>query len=158
MTRLLALLLLLLLAGPGLAQELRLQDPELEARARALQREIRCVVCQNESIDSSQAGIAQDLRVLVRERLAAGDSDEEVRAYLVDRYGDYVLFRPPVRPGTWLLWFGPALVLGLGAGGIAIAVLRRRRSDREAPSALDPEERARLEALLRDESLEGRGQ
>lgn len=144
-------LLLLLLAAPAFAQEPRLQDPALEERARALQREIRCVVCQNESIDSSQAGIARDLRLLVRERLAEGDSDEAVRRFLVARYGDYVLFRPPLRPGTWLLWFGPALLLAAGAGGLALALRRRRRVAAAAPAPLDPAERRRLEALLREE-------
>lgn len=148
--------LLLLVALPLAAQEPRLEDPELEARARDLQREIRCVVCQNESIDSSQAGIARDLRVLVRERLAAGDSDEEVREFLVDRYGDYVLFRPPMRADTWVLWFGPLIVLIIGAGGLAIAVVRRRRRQ-SVPAALEPEERARLERLLQD-SADGEGQ
>jgi len=148
--------LLLLVTLPLAAQEPRLADPELEARARDLQREIRCVVCQNESIDSSQAGIARDLRVLVRERLAAGDSDEEVREFLVDRYGDYVLFRPPMRADTWVLWFGPLIVLIIGAGGLAIAVVRRRRRQ-AVPAALEPEERARLERLLQD-SADGEGQ
>jgi len=149
--RTLLLLVALLLAAPALAQEPRLEDPALEARARELQREIRCVVCQNESIDSSQAGIARDLRLLVRERLAAGDSDDEVRHFLVARYGDYVLFRPPLRPGTWLLWFGPGLVLLLGAGGLALALRRHRRRGAAGPAPLDPEEQRRLEALLRDE-------
>jgi len=147
--------LLLLLAAPALAQEPRLEDPALEARARELQREIRCVVCQNESIDSSQAGIARDLRRLVRERLAAGDSDEAVRQFLVARYGDYVLFRPPLRPGTWLLWFGPGLVLLLGAGGLLLALRRHRRRATAGPAPLDPEEQRRLRALLRDETAAG---
>jgi len=148
----------LLLVPPLEAQEPRLEDPVLEERARDLQREIRCVVCQNESIDSSQAEIARDLRALVRERLAAGDSDEEVRHYLVARYGDYVLFRPPVRRDTWLLWFGPTILLLIGAGGLAIAVLRRRRRGQPAPPALSPEETARLENLLQEEAAEQRRQ
>lgn len=149
--------LLLLFALPLAAQEPRLEDPELEARARDLQREIRCVVCQNESIDSSQAGIARDLRVLVRERLAAGDSDDEVREFLIDRYGDYVLFRPPMRSDTWILWFGPAIVLAVGAGGLAVAVIRRRRKGEMTPDVLKPEEEARLARLLSDEAgSEGR--
>ena len=90
-----------------------LDDPVLEERARALSAEIRCVVCQNESIDTSNAPLARDLRLLVRARLEAGDSDQEVLDYLVARYGDFVLLRPPVRPSTYLLWFGPALLLGL---------------------------------------------
>ena len=144
--------LLLSFALPLAAQEPRLQDPAIEARARDLQREIRCVVCQNESIDSSQAGIARDLRELVRERLAAGDSDEEVREFLVERYGDYVLFRPPMRSDTWVLWFGPAIVLLIGAAGIALAVARRRKQGATAPDVLKPEEEARLARLLAEEA------
>ncbi|WP_366554672.1 cytochrome c-type biogenesis protein [Aquibaculum sediminis] len=153
--KLLLTLLLFCFTLPALAQELRLEDPELEERARALQREIRCVVCQNESIDSSQAGIARDLRVLVRERLEAGDSDEEIKAYLVARYGDYVLFRPPMRPETWLLWFGPAVILALAGGGLALAVVRRRRRAEGGPAALSDEERTRLQRLLHEDSGKG---
>ncbi|HLW27477.1 MAG TPA: cytochrome c-type biogenesis protein [Kiloniellales bacterium] len=150
--RVLLAVLLLSFALTLAAQEPRLQDPALEARARDLQREIRCVVCQNESIDSSQAGIARDLRELVRERLAAGDSDEEVREFLVERYGDYVLFRPPMRSDTWVLWFGPAIVLLIGAAGIALAVARRRKQGATAPDVLKPEEEARLARLLAEEA------
>jgi len=150
--RVLLAVLLLSFALPLAAQEPRLEDPALEARARDLQREIRCVVCQNESIDSSQAGIARDLRELVRERLAAGDSDEEVREFLVERYGDYVLFRPPMRSDTWVLWFGPAIVLLIGAAGIALAVARRRKQGATAPDVLKPEEDARLARLLAEEA------
>lgn len=153
--KLLLSLLLICFALPAMAQELRLDDPELEERARALQREIRCVVCQNESIDSSQAGIARDLRVLVRERLEAGDSDEEIKAFLVARYGDYVLFRPPMRPETWLLWFGPAVILLLAGGGLAFAVVRRRRRSERGPAALNDEERVRLQRLLQEDGEKG---
>src|SRR5882757_5642552 len=118
----------------------RLADPALEARARALSQELRCLVCQNQSIDDSNADLAHDLRVLVRERLGAGDSDAQVLAYLTSRYGDYVLLRPPVKPTTWLLWFGPPLLLV--AGGLAILLAwRRRRADMLArPVPLDAEE------------------
>src|SRR3546814_5271106 len=88
-----------------------LDDPVLEQRARDLSAEIRCVVCQNESIDSSNAELAHELRVLVRERLVAGDSDQEVPDYLVARYGDFVLLRPRMKPSTYLLWYGPFLIL-----------------------------------------------
>jgi cytochrome c-type biogenesis protein CcmH len=88
----------------------RLADPALETRARSLGQELRCLVCQNQSIDDSNADLAHDLRLIVRERLVAGDSDAQVLDYLRQRYGDYVLLRPPVTPGTWLLWFGPAAV------------------------------------------------
>ncbi len=126
-----------------------LDDPVLEARARALSKEIRCLVCQNESIDSSNADLARDLRILVRERMTAGDSDAEVKAYLVARYGDFVLLEPPVKPSTYLLWFGPALMLMLGAGGVFFFFTRRGRAA-AVPVPLSAEERKRLEALLDD--------
>ncbi len=144
------LLVLLLLAGPALAvqPDERLADPALEARARALSRELRCIVCQNESIDDSNAPLARDIRVLLRERLAAGDSDTQARAFLVARYGDFVLLRPPVRADTYVLWFGPFALLLLG-GGVAFAALRRRRPAPAVP--LSAEEQARLDALMREE-------
>ncbi|MDJ0897067.1 MAG: cytochrome c-type biogenesis protein CcmH, partial [Alphaproteobacteria bacterium] len=86
-----------------------LDDPALEARARALSKELRCLVCQNESIDESDADLARDLRKIVRERLVAGDTDDEVIGYLTARYGDFVLLNPPVKPLTWALWFGPVV-------------------------------------------------
>ncbi len=122
-----------------------LADPALEARARDISREIRCLVCQNQSIDDSDADLARDLRLIVRERLVAGDSDDEVRRYLVDRYGDFVLLKPPVMPATWLLWFGPPLLLVIALAGVGLG-LRRRRAG--APAPLTPEERRRLEELL----------
>ena len=144
------LLALFLLAAPALAvqPDERLADPALEARARALSRELRCIVCQNESIDDSNATLAKDIRVLLRERLSAGDSDAQAKAFLVARYGDFVLLRPPVRTETWLLWYGPFALLALGAA-VAFAALRRRRPVPPAP--LTPEEQARLDALLREE-------
>jgi cytochrome c-type biogenesis protein CcmH len=104
-----------------------LSDPAMEARARVLQRELRCVVCQGESIDESNAPIAADIRKLIRERIEAGDSDTQIKDYLVSRYGDFVLMKPPLGPRTWLLWFGPAAVLLIGAGIAATAVVRARR-------------------------------
>jgi len=124
-----------------------LADPALEARARALSEGLRCLVCQNQSIDSSNADLARDLRVLVRERLVAGDSDDQVRAFLVARYGDFVLFEPPMKPATYVLWFGPGLILLLGAGGVALYFIRRRRGPAVA-APLSPAERKRLEHLL----------
>ncbi len=143
-------LLVLLVALPALAvqPDERLADPVLEGRARALSRELRCVVCQNETIDESNATLARDIRILLRERLAAGDSDAQATAYLVARYGDFVLLRPPVRADTWLLWFGPPALLLLGAGGIAIA-LRRRTSPVAAP--LSAEEQAQVDKMLRED-------
>lgn len=133
-----------------------LDDPVLEARARALSKEIRCLVCQNESIDSSNADLARDLRILVRERMTAGDSDTEVKAYLVARYGDFVLLEPPVKPSTYLLWFGPALMLLLGVGGVFFFFTRRGAA--AAPVPLSAEERKRLEALLDDGAPPGPGE
>lgn len=126
----------------------RLADPALEARARALSAEIRCMVCQNESIDASNAPLARDLRVLVRERLQAGDTDAEVKAFLVARYGDFVLLRPPVAPSTWLLWAGPFLVLV--AGALAVWRFLQGRGG-AAASDLTPDEQARLRAALEEQ-------
>jgi cytochrome c-type biogenesis protein CcmH len=150
MTRGLACLLLLwLLALPAGAVQPDevLSDPVLEARARALSRELRCVVCRTETIDDSDAGIARDLRLLLRERLVAGDSDAEVMDFMVARYGEYVLLKPPARGANLVLWLaGPALLLA--GGGIALAYLRRRRRA-EPAAALTPEEERQLEEILR---------
>ena len=131
-----------------------LADPALEQRARALSAEIRCVVCQNESIDSSNAEIAREVRLLVRERLVAGDSDRQVLDYLVARYGDYVLLRPPMRPSTYLLWFGPFAILFIGAVAVVV-YFRRQRAAPAMPPALSAEEEARLVRLLDDEATAG---
>lgn len=151
MTARLLALMLLAAALPALAVEPDeiLDDPGLEARARVLSKDIRCLVCQNESIDSSNAEMAKDLRVLVRERLVAGDSDEEVFDYLVARYGDYVLLEPPMRPRTYLLWFGPALLLLLGGLGVAL-FFRGRRKAAAQPAPLTAAERNRLQELLEE--------
>jgi cytochrome c-type biogenesis protein CcmH len=130
-----------------------LEDPELEARARAIGRELRCVVCQNQSIDDSNAELAQDFRRIVRERVQAGESDEEVLQFMVDRYGAFVLLKPPVTAGTVLLWGGPFAVLLIG-GGIVAWTMRRRRE--AGPVELSPEERRRLAELLETEGG-GRG-
>jgi cytochrome c-type biogenesis protein CcmH len=131
----------------------QLADPVLEARARTLSREIRCLVCQNESIDDSEADLAHDLRVIVRERILAGDNDEQVKAFLVARYGDFVLLKPPVKPSTLALWFGPFAVLALAAAGAGF-YLRRRQVPEAAP--LGPAERAELDRLLSEEEQEER--
>jgi cytochrome c-type biogenesis protein CcmH len=125
-----------------------LADPALEARARDISRDLRCLVCRNQSIDDSDADLAHDLRVLVRERVTAGDSNEQVIGFVRARYGDFVLLRPPFAIGTALLWGGPLLVLLLG--GLAIARFYRRR-DEAVPPPLSPEERQRLSALLGEE-------
>jgi cytochrome c-type biogenesis protein CcmH len=149
-----ALLLALALATPVLAVQPgeELADRALEARARNLSREIRCLVCQNQSIDESEADLARDLRLILRERIKAGDSDAQVKDFLVARYGDFVLLDPPVKPATWLLWFGPAAIL-LIALGSAWLYLRRRPALAEA-APLDPAERAALDRLLAQDGEE----
>ena len=127
----------------------QLADPALEARARNISQELRCVVCQNQSIDDSDAPLAHDLRVIVRERLLAGATDEQAKAYLVQRYGSYVLLKPPLRPDTWLLWLGPFAVLALGGAGV-FAWLRSRRGGEPVPLTVD--EQLRLDQLLEQDS------
>jgi cytochrome c-type biogenesis protein CcmH len=142
---LLLLPLLASLAGPALAVQPDevMKDPALETRARALSSELRCLVCQNESIDDSEAPLARDIRVLIRERIGKGESNDAVRAYLVSRYGDFILLKPPFKPETLLLWLSPVLTLGLG---VAAALYARRRAPR-ATASLSAEEEARLAAL-----------
>jgi cytochrome c-type biogenesis protein CcmH len=144
-----ALVLLIALAGSARAIDPaeQLADPALEARARALSKELRCLVCQNESIDDSNADLARDLRRIVRERLTAGDGDPAVKRYLVARYGDFVLLEPPVKLKTYALWFGPAAVLALGALGVLV-FFRRRRALPAAPPPLSADEQRRIAALL----------
>ena len=125
-----------------------LPDPVLEARARAISAGLRCMVCQNESIDDSEADLAKDLRILVRERLKAGDSDDQIRAYLVQRYGDFILLKPPFEWATLLLWLGPALVLVLGAGASYVAARRKAADSAAAPAELSEAEKQRLAAIL----------
>jgi cytochrome c-type biogenesis protein CcmH len=124
-----------------------LANPRLEARAEQVGRELRCLVCRNQSIEDSQADLAHDLRVLVRRRIAAGDTDRQVIAYLRSRYGDYVLLDPPFEWSTLLLWTGPGLILLLG--GVALLRFFRRRGG-SAPQPLSPAERRRLATLLAD--------
>jgi cytochrome c-type biogenesis protein CcmH len=139
-------MLLAIVAAHAVEPNERLADPQLEARARAVSRELRCLVCQNESIDESGASLAHDLRVLLRERIAAGDSDTQAVRYIVARYGDFVLLRPPVEPATYALWFGPpALLLLAGIG--TMLYLRRRRPQAEA-APLSAAERSRVDQLL----------
>jgi len=146
----LAALLALLLAGAAGAVEPNemLKDPALEARARTISQEIRCVVCQNQSIDDSNAEIAHDLRVIVRERLLAGDTDRQVKDYLTARYGDYLLLDPPFSAKTLVLWLGPGLILLIGIAVIAGAA-RKRRPVPAAP--LSEEESRRLARLTNSE-------
>lgn len=147
MRRLLLALSFLVAALPAFAVQPDevLKDPALEARARALSVELRCLVCQSQSIDDSDAQIARDLRILVRERLEAGDTDDQVKAFLVDRYGEYVLLKPRFTWHTAILWGAPPVLLILGAT-LAFGLFRRRRA--AAPTGLTREEEARVEALL----------
>ena len=127
-------------AEPAVAPDQPLADAAQEARAQALFEGIRCVVCQHEAIADSPAGVASDMRRLVREEIAAGRSDTQIRAGLVERYGDYVLFKPPVRIGTWLLWFGPFVLVS--AAGLALLARGRKRAPVEtAPLSADEEKR-----------------
>ncbi|UYN98036.1 MAG: cytochrome c-type biogenesis protein CcmH [Enhydrobacter sp.] len=143
----LCVLVLSLFALPALALEPheRLADPALESRARDIGRNLRCVVCQNQAIDDSNAEVAADMRRAVRERLVAGDSDAQVFDFMVARYGDYVLLRPPFRPGTWVLWLGGPLVLLVAGAALVLAARRRRPA---APPPLTEEERKRLSVIL----------
>ena len=151
MKRLLLGLFFALVALPALAigVDEPLADPGLEAKAREISKGLRCLVCQNQSIEDSNAPLAADLRRIVRERVTAGDDEAAVQAYLVERYGQWVLLRPPFEPATWVLWLSPFAIL---AAGTAVILIRRRRPAAvAAPAPLSAEERARLEALLRGE-------
>lgn len=107
---------------------MQFDSPEQRERFQRLTEQLRCLVCQNQSLADSDAALAQDLRREVLQMMKSGKSDEEIRAFLVDRYGDFVLYKPPVEPSTWLLWFGPGLILALGGAGLAIAIRRRARA------------------------------
>ncbi|MEJ5210306.1 MAG: cytochrome c-type biogenesis protein [Burkholderiales bacterium] len=148
MKRLFLALLLALVFAPLHAKEAVpvAEDPVLEARLNRLAKELRCLVCQNESLADSQADLAADLRREIREMMRQGKSDGEITRYLTARYGDFVLYRPPVKPTTWLLWFGPFLLAGAAIAGFIYFLARRRRSLPDAP--LSPEEEARVQALL----------
>ena len=142
MTRALVFAALLACAGvaAAAAQPLRFADAAEEARFRALVAELRCVMCQNQSLADSDAPIARDLRAQVLEMMREGRSDDEIEAYLVERYSDFVLYRPPMKPSTWLLWFGPALVLVGGAATVVAIVRRRAAAAPPAPPAEDDQE------------------
>jgi len=134
-------------------------DPVLEARAREVAKDLRCVVCQNQSIDDSNAELAGDMRVLVRDRILAGDSNEQVLAYMVDRYGDYVLLNPPFKTSTYVLWFGPPVIGVLGLFWVVSFYRRRTTDGDEAVQAssqtapLSDKERKRIDALLKDDNV-----
>lgn len=153
-----ALLLLPVLVAPSLAVQPNevLKDPKLEQRARALSAELRCLVCQNQSIDDSNAPLARDLRLLVRERLTAGDSDAAVLDFIVSRYGEFVLLRPPFGWHTLLLWLAPVLVLLMGIMLARIVVGRRQQGAARAAVAtteLSQDEKDRLRRLLNDDGV-----
>ena len=142
-------LLLLVLALPAYAKEAApaAPDPALEQRVMRLTAELRCLVCQNQSLADSHADLAIDLKNQVRSQMQAGKSDAEIRDYMVARYGDFVLYRPPLKPTTALLWAGPFVLLA--GGGLALGFYLRRRRERLAESELTPEQRVHAEALLR---------
>ena len=149
------LLLLFIVAAVPLSSALAVQpdeilpDPNLEGRARALSHELRCMVCQNQSIDDSDAPLARDLRILVRERLKAGDSDSQVLDFLVARYGEFVLLRPRFEWQTALLWLAPLGILGAGAAAMLLALRRRRATGLAAAAPLSAAEQARISELTR---------
>jgi len=137
-----ALIILLIQPARAVEPDEVLADAALEARARAISRELRCVVCQSQSIDDSDAPLAKDMRIIVRERLVAGDSNEEVFQFLASRYGDYVLLKPPVQTNTLFLWAAPAIVLLIAAGAAGVYLFNVKRADDKAKtlaSAADEE-------------------
>jgi cytochrome c-type biogenesis protein CcmH len=146
---LLALLLFCQLPATAVEPGEQLKNPALEARARQISSELRCLVCQNETIDESNASLAHDIRILLRERLTAGDTDEQAVKAIVDRYGDFVLLDPPVKPATYVLWFGPLAILLAGLLG-GMVWLRRRADTMEAATPLTPDERRRLDTILQE--------
>lgn len=150
-----AMLLWPVIVGAVLPHE-QLADPALEARARALSKELRCQVCQNQSIDDSNAPLAGDLRRLVRERISAGDDDAQILAFVTTRYGDYVRLTPPMRLDTILLWSAPAVFLVAGIGGLIVHWRRRRIAVAATPLSAE-EERALAALLARDKPETPRG-
>jgi cytochrome c-type biogenesis protein CcmH len=147
------LAIVVLAVTPVIAADTPLADAALESRARDLMKEVRCVVCQSQSIDESDAGIAVDLRHLIREEIAAGKSDDEIRQFLVARYGDFILFRPPFKAETLVLWLGPFAVL-IGGFVFVIRFLRRRPAQ-SLPTALNPDEMRRVSQALAPKSQSG---
>ncbi len=148
-----SLVLVLAVTSPALAvnPDEMLKDPAQEARARELGKDLRCLVCQNQSIDDSDADLAKDLRIIVRERISAGDTDQQVKTFVVDRYGDYVLLKPPFKASTLVLWLGPFALFG-GAVALFARFYRRRKAGAglPAPAPLSPEEQRRLDSLLKE--------
>ena len=141
------IVVMLALIAPTLALAVRpdemLKDPALESRARDLSGQLRCLVCQNESIDESDADLARDIRLLIRERIAKGESNDQIRDFLVSRYGDFILLKPPLKPETLILWLSAPLTLALGA----YAIFRASRGAKSPAAPLTAEEEARLREL-----------
>ncbi|SEO40550.1 cytochrome c-type biogenesis protein CcmH [Nitrosovibrio sp. Nv6] len=150
MGKIILMLALMLLLSPGWAKEAApvAEDPEIERRMIALSEDLRCLVCQNESLAGSRADFANDLRREIREQMRANKSDKEIVDFLVARYGDFVLYNPPVKPTTIFLWFGPFIFLIMGAV-ILVVYLKRRRSQTEEPM-LSEQQRKQAEALLKE--------
>lgn len=148
---LIALLMSFAIVAPSFAVEPgeMLKDPVQEARAREISKELRCLVCQNESIDDSHADLAHDLRMLVRARIEAGDTNQQVLDYIVARYGQFVLLKPRFEPATYLLWLAPFAVIVIG--GAALYLVTRRRKMTVAPQPLDPDEQNRVAQILDEE-------
>jgi len=127
----------------------RLANPVLEARARSISEGLRCLVCQNESVDESGADLAHDIRVFLRQRLTAGDTDAQAIQAVVDRYGQFVLLKPPVEPATYVLWYGPPVLVAVGLAG-SLLWLRRRKTASADTAPLTAEETSRLDGLMRE--------
>ena len=144
-----AVLLLFTVAAHAVEPRERLADPALEARARTISRELRCLVCQNESIDESGADLAHDIRLFVREQLTAGDTNAQTIQAVVNRYGAFVLLKPPVEPATYVLWYGPPLLVVCGLAG-TLLWLRRRQSVPADTAPLDAQDTERLDQLMRE--------
>jgi cytochrome c-type biogenesis protein CcmH len=157
MRRALALLVLLLALVPPAASVFadapgKGEDPALAKRVMTLSAELRCLVCQNQSLADSNADLAVDLRNQVRDLMLEGRTDAEIKAYLTERYGDFVLYRPPVKSTTWLLWVGPFVLLAVAVAALVLYLRRRAQAVDAAPSELTPEERARAQALLAEDA------
>ena len=154
MSRLMILLLALTLPMTAMAVEPdeMLEDPVLEARAREVSRGLRCVVCLNQDIDSSNAGVARDLRLLVRERIVAGDSNSETLAFIQARYGDYVLLKPPLNTRTYVLWLAPPAMLVIALGFGAATLMRRRK--RGIATELSPAEEREIHQFIESQKAE----
>jgi cytochrome c-type biogenesis protein CcmH len=146
------LIMLVFVTAPALAVEPdeMLKDPVMETRARDISKNLRCLVCQNQSIDESDAELARDLRIIVRERLMAGDSDAGVLEYVVARYGDYVLLKPPFKSVTYALWFGPIFIIGI-TGFAGYRIFRRRKKPTGSETDLSKKEQDQLRSILTEE-------